>query len=184
GPVLIGNLERDLDRGRAVVGEEHPGEIAGKELRERAREIYRGLMGEAGEHHMLEASSLLGERLVERGVRVAVGAGPPRRDQVEDLAPLGVVERGAARGCDQDGLGFGAVLREGMPDMAPVARKNIAGERLLRRAISLAFLPVGCVVHISARASFSRSSSGSISSKLARVSSGSQGISAITFTSP
>jgi len=30
-----------------------------------------------------------------------------------------------------------AVLREGMPDMAPVARKNIAGERLLRRDPSL-----------------------------------------------
>ena len=66
---------------------------------------------------------------------------------------------------------------------ARVARKDVAGERLLRRAIGT-FLPVGLIVHFMARASFSRSSSGSMACKLARVSSGSQGISAITFTSP
>ena len=147
-------------------------------------EIDRRLMGEAGEHHMLEPRRLLGERLVERGMRVAVGAGPPGRDQVEDLAALGIVERGAARACDEARLGFGAVLGEGVPDMTPVARKDVACQRLLRRIVALAFLPVGCVVHVSARASFSRSSSGSISSKVARVTLGSQGISAMIFTSP
>jgi hypothetical protein len=77
GPVLIGDLERHLDRGRAVVGEEHAGEIAGEELRQRRGEIDRRLMGEACKHHMLESGGLLGERLVERGVRMAVGARPP-----------------------------------------------------------------------------------------------------------
>ena len=42
GPILIGDLERDLDRGRAVVGEEHPGEIAGKE---RASALARSTAG-------------------------------------------------------------------------------------------------------------------------------------------
>ena len=38
--------------------------------------------------------------------------------------------------------------------MTPVARQDIACQRLLRRIVALAFLPVGCVVHVSARASF------------------------------
>src|SRR5262245_46588792 len=117
-------------------------------------------------------------------MRMAVGAGPPRRDQVEDLAPFCVVERSATRACNEARLGFRAVLGERVPDMTPVAREDVAFKRLLRRIVAVAFLPVGCVVHVSARASFSRSSSGSISSKVARVTLGSQGISAMTFTWP
>ena len=180
----IRDLERDLDRGRAVVGEEHAGEIAGKKLGERRSEIDGGLMGETSEHHMLESGGLPREGFVELGMGVAVRAGPPRRDEVEDLAPFRIVERGAACACDEQRLALGAVLGEGMPDMPPVAREDIAGERILRRRVGVALLSVGCGVHGMVRASFWRSSSGSIASKVARVTSGSQGISAITFTSP
>ena len=55
-------------------------------------------MGEAGEHHVLERGRLLGERRVDLGMRMAVRAGPPRRDEIEDLAALGVEQRrGLAR---------------------------------------------------------------------------------------
>src|SRR6476469_3843760 len=114
---------------------------------------------------------------------MAVRAGPPRRNEVEDFAPLGIVERGAAGARDQQRLAFGAVLGEGMPDVPPVAREDVLCQQPLCRSVGVA-LRFGCLVHGVARASFSRSISGSMRSKVARVTSGSQGISAITLTSP
>ena len=75
-------------------------------------------------------------------MRVAVRAGPPRGDEVEHLSALGVEQRGALGAGDDDRLALGAVLGEGVPDIAPVARQHIRGKRA-------ALLPSGfwIVVH-------------------------------------
>ena len=93
-------------------------------------------MGETGEHHMLEAGGLLGERLVERGCEwpwVHV-----HHDEIRSRIsrPSASYERGAARARDQERLGFGSVLSEGVPDMTPVAR------RMSRASASCAALSV------------------------------------------
>ena len=184
GPILERDLERDLDGRRAVVGKECSAQIRRKQQRQRGRKIDGGLMGEACEHHMLEPVGLACERLIELGVRVAVRAGPPGGHEVEDLAPLRIEQRGAVGAREQQRLGLSSVLGEGMPDVAPVSRddvtrKRVSSQRLLGKPVFFR-----CVVHGRARASFRRSSSGSTSSRLARVTAGSQGISAITCTWP
>ena len=159
GPILIGHLQGDLDRGGAVIRIEDAREIAGEHSGERARQVDGRAMREAGEHHMLECFRLAGERGIELRMRVSVSAGPPGGDEVEDLAALRVVERRVARAFDQDRLALGAVLRVGMPDIALVARQDVFRLRLGGAL-------VGCVVHAAARASWARSSSGSMSSRL------------------
>jgi hypothetical protein len=114
-------------------------------------------MGEAREHHMFEQVRLVGQRRVELGVRMAVGTGPPRGDEVEDLVPLGIEQRGAFGARDDDGIALGAVLGEGMPDMPPVACEHLAGSRVPAKPVARV---VRIVVHGSARASLARSSSG------------------------
>ena len=125
GPILVGDLQRHLHRGRAVVGEEDASEIARQETGQRRCQIDRRPMGEACEHHMGECGRLPGERLVQLGMGMPVGAGPPGRDEVEDLAAIGVEQRGALGARDDEGVCRGLVLGEGMPDMTPVASKQI-----------------------------------------------------------
>ncbi len=178
GPILIGDLERHLHRGGAVVGEEDARKIAGQEAGERGGEIDRGLMREAREHHMGKQFGLPRERRVERRMGMAVGAGPPGRDEVEDLAALRVEQRGPLRARDDCWLALRPVLGEGMPDMAPVAREQLGGVKRGRIALG------GGFVHGSARASCVRSSSGSIWRSVSRLIVSSRGISAITRTRP
>src|SRR5690348_3086521 len=104
-------------------------------------------MGEASEHHMREASGLRGERLIELRMRMTVGAGPPRRYEIEDLAAVCVVKRRTVRSGNQQRLRLGAVLGEGMPNVTAIARKEIAGERRLRGVLGVAVSLVGGVVH-------------------------------------
>ncbi len=65
-------------------------------------------------------------------------AGPPGGDEVEDLVAVGVEQRGALGAREHDRLALGAMLGEGMPDMAPVARQHLLGKRggATARAIS------------------------------------------------
>src|SRR5262245_59877237 len=121
---------------------------------------------------MLEAIGLRGERRVQLRVRMAVGAGPPRRDEVEDLRAAAVEQRRGLRPRDDDGIAFGPVLGIGMPDMALVAR-----EHLRRFGFALSRLRV--VVHAASRASLARSISGSMAGSEADVSGSSRGISAM-----
>ena len=131
-PILVGDLERDLDRGRAVVREEHAREIAGEEPRDGSGEIDGGLMGEAREHHMLEQVRLLRQRGVDLRMRMPMRAGPPRRDEVEDLLAVGVEQRRALGAREYDRVALGAVLGKGMPHMTPVARQHVAREASAR----------------------------------------------------
>ena len=84
-------------------------------------------------------------------------AGSISRDEVEDLVPLGIEQRGAFGARDDDGIALGAVLGEGMPDMAPVAGQHVAGSYVPGKPVAGV---VRIVVHGSARASLARSSSG------------------------
>ena len=194
GPILEGDLQRHLHRGRAVVGEEDAAKIAGQEARERGGEIDGRLMGEACKHHMREPVRLPGKRRVQLGMGVAMGAGPPGRDEVEDLPSLGVEQRGAAGARDEKRLARRAMLGEGMPDMTLVASENVAGDCITSDCVTSDHVTSDRitrdlvvrrhVLHGSARASWTRSSSGSIASSASSVTVSSHGISAITRTWP
>jgi hypothetical protein len=189
GPILEGDLQRHLHRGGAVVGEEDAGKVAGQEARKRGGEIDGRLMGEACKHHMREPVRLPGKRRVQIGMGVAMGAGPPGRDEVEDLASLGVEQRGPAGARDEKRLARRAMLGEGMPDMTLVAGENVAGDCVTSDCVTSDRVTRDLVVrrhvlHGSARASWTRSSSGSIASSASSVTVSSHGISAITRTWP
>jgi hypothetical protein len=77
-------------------------------------------MGEVGEYHLFEPRRLLGDRLGDLRLCVAVNVDPPRRDQVDDLASIGGQKRRALAGDDRDRRVCGLRLREGVPDMGSV----------------------------------------------------------------
>src|SRR5690606_727293 len=90
-PGLVAELERDLDRGRAAVAVKHLavamtglGRGPGEEL---LGELDRGLVGEAGEHHVVEGRDLVFDRGDDLRVAVTVDGSPPRADAVEDPPP-------------------------------------------------------------------------------------------------
>ena len=121
------HLDRDLDRGRAVVGEEAAREARGREAGERLGELERGRVREAGEQHVLEAPGLRGERRVDARVRVAEEVHPPRADAVEVAPALEVVQPYALAALDRHERQALVVvhLRAGMPHHREVARRDL-----------------------------------------------------------
>ena len=91
-PVLHGELHRDFDRRRSVVRVEDAREPGGQHADEPFRQIDRRLVRRAGEDDVFERLRLLGNRLVQPRMRVAVDVHPPRRDAVEQLAAVLGVE--------------------------------------------------------------------------------------------
>ena len=130
--VLERELEGDLDRHRAGVGEEDVGHRPRGHRREALGEPDGGLMGQAAEHDVAEPVDLLVGRRVEDGVAVAVDRAPPRGHRIDSLEPLALRGREAqpdARGA-LDGIRLGSVEgRVRVPDEAAVA----GGERRARR---------------------------------------------------
>ena len=92
-----------------------------------------------------------------------VRAGPPRRHEIEDLAAVCVEQRRGLGAGEHDRVAFGAVLGEGVPDMAEVAREHVACEapRGDRLGFGSSFM--------TRLASFARSSSGSMAESVAAV---------------
>ncbi len=76
-PILQRQLERDLNGCRAVVGIEHPGQPFRQDADETLGQFNSRTMGTSGEDDVFELASLLGQRFVEAGVRVAVNVHPP-----------------------------------------------------------------------------------------------------------
>jgi hypothetical protein len=76
------HLDGDLDRGRAVVGEETARQPRGRERDEPLGQLQRRRMREAREQDVLEARCLGGERRVDARVRMAEQVDPPRADTV------------------------------------------------------------------------------------------------------
>ena len=87
--VLEAHLDRDLDRHRARVGEEHVLEPRRRDLDEGAGQVDRGRVGEAAEHHVAHGAELVADRRVEDGMGVPVHGRPPRRHAVHQLPPVG-----------------------------------------------------------------------------------------------
>ena len=176
-PGLIGDLDRHLDGGGTVIGEEHPVEVGRQKRGKPLGESDRGLVRETREHHMLHLLRLARERCIELRMGMAVRAGPPRRDHVEDFPPVRV-EQGRALGArDHRRLGLDPVLGVGMPDITLVARDHVARARRVLTAAR-------AVVHGLTVASFTRSNSGSMVLSVARSMVSSHGISAMTSIWP
>ena len=83
---LEGHLHRDLDRDRAGVGEEDPGQRLRGHLDEPLDEADRGLVGQPAEHHVAHRVQLRAGGGVELRDPVAVDRAPPARHAVDDLA--------------------------------------------------------------------------------------------------
>lgn len=122
--VLEGELERDLHRDRAGVGEEHVLERGGGVRDEPFRQVDGGRVREPAEHDVREGRGLPGQGLDERGVPVPVHHGPPGRHRVDGAVTLPArpleVEAdapGTAHGVELAGAG-GPV---GVPEVGGVA---------------------------------------------------------------
>src|SRR5262249_6287641 len=114
-----GHLDRDLDRGRAVVRVEHMGQTRRCACDQIARECGRRLVRNARERAMSERFALLTKHAKKARVAMPEGGDPPRRVAVEILATVSVVELRALRTRDDDGVFFFPLVdwRVGMPDV-------------------------------------------------------------------
>ncbi len=85
------------------------------------------LVGAARKENVIEGPGLGGEGLDEAGVRVAVQAGPPRRDGIEKLAAVLEHEHRRPGACDGKGVRLEAVLGVGVPHDAGVTLRERTG---------------------------------------------------------
>ena len=69
-PIVEAHLERDLDRRCAVRGVEAVTGIARRDRRQALGQLDHRLMGEAGQHDMLELRELVHDRGIDRRVSV------------------------------------------------------------------------------------------------------------------
>ena len=107
-PVTERHLERDLDRGRPAVGEEHAGERIGQDAAQFMRHVFRGLVRPAGEDHLVEPLRLVGDRRHDA-----------RGERGHHRVQRGGVERRAAHRAGQDNAGH-ASLAQGVEERAEV----------------------------------------------------------------
>ncbi len=121
-PVLEGHLERDLDGGGAVVGEEDAGEAGWGEVREAAGQFDGGGVGDSEERDVGHLVELAADGLVDAGVAMAVDVAPEGADAIEVAAAVGVEEVDALAAFDDQGVGRQPVGlgREGVPEVGPV----------------------------------------------------------------
>ena len=76
-PEAEGHFQRDLDRGRSAVGEEHMFERGRRDRDETPRELFGRRMREAGEDDLVEQVRLRPDRLHDRRIAVAMRHDPP-----------------------------------------------------------------------------------------------------------
>src|ERR1700733_7404058 len=95
-PVVEAHLQRDFDRGGAVVGIEAAREPRGGERGEGLGERDHRLVREAGEDHLLEPLELRGDRGVDARVGVAEQVHPPGADRIQVTLAVVVLEPSAA----------------------------------------------------------------------------------------
>ena len=100
-PVLKRDLERRLDGGRAVVGEEHVIEAARRDLDQPPRERRDTRMRRAEQRRVREAAELIGDRRVDRRHAMAEQVAPERRRAVEQ-APAAIIDQVVSVGIDHD----------------------------------------------------------------------------------
>ena len=107
----------------------------GRELRQALGELDRGLVGEAGEHHVLQRVELRVERRVDARMAVPEQVDPPGADRVQDAAAFEIVEPDAFGAADRHQRQRLVMLHLGarMPDRAPAAARRASRSRSRRR---------------------------------------------------
>ena len=120
---MIAHLDGDFDGRRAVVREEAAVESGGREAHQSFRERDGGLMGEAGEDHMLEPVELLAHRRVDPRVGMAEEIHPPGADGIEIAPAFEVLEPHALATPDRDHRQLLVILhlRARMPHVREIA---------------------------------------------------------------
>src|SRR5580704_11596020 len=149
-PVLERDLDRDFDRGRAIVREEHPRQPPRQPLGERRRQGGRRLVGISREDHLLEYPRLPSDRLGDLGLRVAMQRNPPRRDRVDDLPTVDVDEHRTFGASNGDRRRRDGVLGIWMPEMLAIqlsyahdrgsASANAASNRSMSASVCAALI--------------------------------------------
>src|SRR5262245_123176 len=141
-PELKGDLQRDLDRRRAIVGEEDVIESQRGQLDELAGEFDRRHVGHAEQRAVGDLVELRADGLVEFRDAVAVNVAPQRRDAVDVPVAVEILEPAALGALDdQRGLGgVGRHRRERVPDVLPIPLLQLLARRFHR--VSCSRLPL------------------------------------------
>ncbi len=123
-PVVEAHLERHFDRGRSIVCVEAASEPGGRKVRERFAQRDDGLVGEAGEDHVLEAPHLPADRGIDARVGMPEEIHPPGTDGVDIALAVEVFEPHALGLADGDHRQVLVILhlRAGMPHVGQVTR--------------------------------------------------------------
>ena len=146
-PVLKGHLQRDLRRGRAVVGVEDAAQAGRRDLDEPLRELDRRRVREAEHRRVRDLLELRAHGTVDRRMGVPVDVAPQRRGAVDVCLAVGVVERAPLGPLDDQRLLLGPalLLGERVPEDAFVqCCELLRGHgRQARRAVGRRRLPCG-----------------------------------------
>ena len=124
---LEGHLQGHLHGGAAIVREEGAGQAGGQAGPQAGHQFQGRLVGEAGEHRMVQLADLALQGTHQARVAVPMEAGPPAGDAVQHPLTVGqqeVAALAAHHGHRRIGL-VDLHLREGMPDMGPVQGQAI-----------------------------------------------------------
>src|SRR5690349_14216981 len=118
-PILKRHLERDLDRGGAVVGKEDVIQAAGRDFDQSAGELDRRRMGHTKKRDMSDLVELLANGRVDLRMSMAMHVAPQAADAVDISTPLHVDQRAALGPLDEQRLVLGH-LRERVPDVVAI----------------------------------------------------------------
>ena len=116
-PILHGHFQRDFHRRRSVIREKNMPQRRRHDFAEPCSQFFRRLVRKAREQDMLEPRGLLADGRRNRGMRVPVQIDPPRRDRIQNSAPVSGFEKHPIAPPDGRRRGFRAIAREWMPQM-------------------------------------------------------------------
>ena len=124
-PVVGAHLQRDLGGGGAVAAVE--GVAQAGERAQALGQLHHRRVGEAGEHHVLEAVQLLADPRVDPRIGVAEHVDPPGTDRVEVALAFEVFEPDAFAALDRDQRQLFVVfhLGAGVPDHGAGTRNEV-----------------------------------------------------------
>ncbi len=89
----------------------------GNDFAQAYRKFFGWPMRESGEEHMFEPRGLFGDGFRDRRMRVAVNVDPPRRNRVQNLAPVLRLDKNALAAANGKWRRVHVFLRERMPEM-------------------------------------------------------------------
>jgi len=116
-PELHRHLHGDFDRDRARLREEDAGQIGREASRKPTSKRERLLVSEPAEHDVRHQRELVLDCIADIGMVITVTGGPPRRDSVDQLAPITEHDAGAMRARHGQRRSHRLHLRIGQPDV-------------------------------------------------------------------